>query len=137
MKLAWTLAALTLLACGGDDSGGGSPDGSASSVDAAVTGVMCTGTPASFPTFATACTGASDCTIAFHQISCCGTRRALGISKSAKSAFDSAEATCEAQYPGCGCAQGPTSAEDGKSTTTESAIQVTCTPGGACSTLIP
>ena len=134
MKRAWIVGLLALAACGGGGGGGGGDGGGA---DGGGGAVMCTATPPVFPGFDKGCTGASSCVIAFHQISCCGTRRALGINHAAKAAFDAAEATCEAQYPGCGCAQGPTSAEDGKTTTTESTIAVTCTPAGMCSTSIP
>lgn len=126
--------ALTLTAGCGEDGGGQST--ADAEVDATVTPVMCTGANPSFPTFARTCSAATDCAIAFHQYNCCGSRRAQGISKSQKAAFDAAEATCVAQYPGCGCAASETIAEDGKSGP-ENTIMVTCTAVGTCSTFIP
>ncbi len=98
--------------------------------------VKCAVSPPVFPTFDRTCSGASDCVVAFHQINCCGTRRAMGIAKGELAAFGQAEAVCESQYPGCGCAQQPTAADDGNSTFDESSIQVTCLMGN-CSTFVP
>jgi hypothetical protein len=89
-----------------------------------------------FPAFDKTCAADDECAVKFHQINCCGTRVAIGINNAGSAAFDEAEAACQAMYPGCGCAQEPTKAEDGKTALDESTIQVACT-GGACATFVP
>jgi hypothetical protein len=100
--------------------------------------VQCTGDTSNskFPSFDNSCTSPAACVIKFHQINCCGTRIALGISASASAAFDQAEAACEAMYPGCGCAALPTKAEDGKAVEDTSMIKVDC-KAGTCQTFVP
>lgn len=98
--------------------------------------VQCAGENPYFPTFGKTCTSQDQCAVAIHQINCCGTRAAIGILAADSAAFAAAEATCEAQYPQCGCAQFPTKAEDGDTTTDESLIQVDCL-AGSCSTFVP
>ncbi len=67
----------------------------------------------SFPVWSDTCKVDSDCAVAQHQINCCGTNVALGINVCAKDKFAAAEATCQGQYPGCGCASFATLAQDG------------------------
>jgi len=98
--------------------------------------VSCTGTNPAFPSFDKACSAATDCVTKFHMVNCCGTLAAIGMNKAESADFDAAEAICEMQYPGCGCAQGPTMTEDGKMSTDDSLIQVDCV-SGACSTVFP
>jgi hypothetical protein len=107
--------------------------GDAAGADGGDTGsaVQCTGTTPSFPTFLKECGGDGDCTFGKHQINCCGTKVAIGMTASAKPAFDEAEKTCEGQYPGCGCAEFPTTAEDGKT----GDIAVHC-DAGKCMTFV-
>jgi hypothetical protein len=129
-------------ACGnqssGGSTGGGGTGGNGGSTGSTGSGaVECSGAhPDMFPTFDKTCSADADCFIAFHQTDCCGTRAALGLNSSQKAAFDAAEKTCEMQYPGCGCAQGPTTTEDGKSSVDETMIQVKCN-AGMCATLLP
>ncbi len=130
-----------LAACGGGD-GSGSNGGSGGSTATGGAGgttveVACAngGSP-SFPTFDRACMADGDCVIALHQINCCGTLDALGIASAEKAAFDEAEATCESQYPACGCAQGPTTTDEGSTATDLAAISVQCI-GGQCTTYVP
>jgi hypothetical protein len=89
-----------------------------------------------FPTFDKTCTMAADCATALHMVSCCGTLTAIGINVAEKPAFTAAETTCEMQYPGCGCAQSPTTTEDGKTSMDDTQIQVGCT-NGQCMTFLP
>ena len=89
-----------------------------------------------FPTFDKTCAMATDCVTALHMVNCCGTLTAIGINATEKSAFDAAEATCEMQYPACGCAQFPTTTEDGKMSMDDMQIQVGCT-NGQCLTFLP
>ena len=110
----WPIVVFILAACGSDPSG-----------DA----VRCTGANPVFPTFDKACTVASDCFVALHTTSCCGTEVAIGVSTSDRTRFEDDEARCDAQYPGCGCAAGPTQAEDGKSAINPTTIIVRCDTG--------
>jgi len=89
-----------------------------------------------FPAFDKTCAMATDCAVALHMVSCCGTLSAIGINATQKAAFDEAEAVCEMQYPGCGCAQGPTMTEDGKTNLNNVEIQVGCM-NGQCMTYLP
>jgi hypothetical protein len=66
-----------------------------------------------FPTFDAACAGDSDCFLGLHQVDCCGTMTAIGVTASQQGAFESAEAVCRGMYPGCGCPAGPVTTEDG------------------------
>lgn len=76
-------------------------------------GAIACGASGAFPTFARACSVDADCAVVEHEINCCGTLVALGIRADQRAAFDAAEAICRAQYPGCGCAASPTTADDG------------------------
>lgn len=76
-------------------------------------GAIACGTSGAFPTFARACSVDADCAVVEHEINCCGTLVALGIRADRRAAFDAAEAICRGQYPGCGCAASPTTADDG------------------------
>jgi hypothetical protein len=117
----------------GPDGGGG---GDAGGGDAGDSTVMCTGaTPIKFPTFDKSCRVAGDCFIALHQINCCGTLKALGYNKAEQARFDAAEKICRQQYPGCGCAAMPTTAEDGRTSMREGDIGVECAATG-CRTFI-
>jgi hypothetical protein len=95
--------------------------------------IMC---PDQFPSFDKSCVDVGECVIALHQTNCCGTLAAIGINVAEQAAFEAAEAICESQYPGCGCAAGPTTAEDGNSSTDDTAIVVDCVEG-SCTTLVP
>ena len=80
-----------------DDGGGGADDGGG--------GRACEG----FPTdFERGCGADANCVVGLHQIDCCGTLFATGINHSERDRFDTAEATCRASYPACGCAAGAT-----------------------------
>jgi len=97
--------------------------------------LACESQGASFPLLEKACAVASDCFVALHQVSCCGTEAAIGLSVASQDAFDRAEATCAGAYPGCGCASLPTQAEDGRSVV-DGAIQVDCREE-RCVTFVP
>jgi hypothetical protein len=86
-----------------------------------------------FPTFDRACAVDGDCFIARHQSDCCGSFVAWGLSAREMARFQAAEMVCEGQYPPCGCAPGPTLADDGTSEQLGHAIVVHCT-AGACRT---
>jgi hypothetical protein len=66
-----------------------------------------------FPWFDRKCSQDTDCAVVFHQVDCCGTLTAVGINAAGVEGFVAAEAVCDAQYPACGCAEGPTTAADG------------------------
>lgn len=71
--------------------------------------LQCAGIPDSFDK---TCTTEKDCFVAFHQINCCGTFVAVGLSTAVQTSFESAESLCQESYPLCGCASMPTVAED-------------------------
>ncbi|HEY5925868.1 MAG TPA: hypothetical protein VIV11_29475 [Kofleriaceae bacterium] len=112
----------------GDD--GPPSDASATSVQLA-----CESNGTTFPPLEKACSAATDCFVARHTKNCCGTQNAIGLNKSAEAAFMQAETVCDAAYPGCGCAQFPTEAEDGR-TEDLGMIEVRC-DAGLCTTYVP
>ncbi|MBK6520670.1 MAG: hypothetical protein IPG04_42720 [Polyangiaceae bacterium] len=113
----------------GGAGGGAGGAGGASGVDVACDGGV-------FPSFDVACDGEADCAIVLHQTDCCGTRVALGVRSDQVHTFDIAEAVCVSQYPECGCAAQPTTAEDGQTAASEDLIEVTC-DAGSCTTFVP
>ena len=98
--------------------------------------VQCAGAPAAFPSFDRSCAQDSDCAVAIHQINCCGSHLAWGIQASALAAFTAAEATCDAQYPKCGCPAFQTMAEDGFGTFDSTAFAARC-DAGTCRSFVP
>jgi hypothetical protein len=75
--------------------------------------IECTGSAQYFPDFDRSCATAGDCAAVIHQTNCCGAESAFGIRASELSAFNAAEATCDQQYPACGCASFGVDVEDG------------------------
>ena len=98
--------------------------------------MQCVGPVPSFPSFDKSCAADAHCVIALHMVNCCGTLTAFGINATEKAAFEAAEGTCQMQYPGCGCAQSPTTTEDGKMSMDDALIQVQCS-SGQCLTFLP
>jgi hypothetical protein len=98
--------------------------------------VSCTGASPAFPAFDKSCERADECFVAFHTVSCCGTQVAIGLSNVERDRFAADEAVCDSQYPACGCAQGPTQAEDGNTAIDNNQIVVQCTPARQCSTAV-
>jgi len=94
-----------------------------------------------FPTFDKACTDTPNCVIGLHQIDCCGTLVAIGLNHAFLDAFNKAEAEWRQACPSaCGCAPGPTRAEDGKVGPSQN-VRVQCDSIGngmrACTTSFP
>lgn len=85
------------------------------------------------------CLSDDECAVAMHQVNCCGTFVATGISASEAESFAGLEAACEASYPGCGCATQPTTTDSGETVGEPSTVQVACItrgPGGICMTYV-
>jgi hypothetical protein len=119
---------------GAGGTGGGTGTGTTGSTG---TGVQCGGAnPSQFPSFDKSCNADADCSLVFHQVNCCGTKTAIGINNNEAASFAAAEAVCESQYPACGCAEGPTTAEDGKTPDPSGMIQVHC-DAGLCKSFVP
>ncbi|HWA75681.1 MAG TPA: hypothetical protein VG937_25270 [Polyangiaceae bacterium] len=97
---------------GASGSGGGS-SGQSAGGSAGERAVQCTGATPYFPEFNRACAKPEDCLAVAHQTNCCGAQFVSAISANDKPAFDAAEATCEQQYPACGCAAFGVDVEDG------------------------
>jgi hypothetical protein len=95
---------------GGATDAGGTTDAGGDGGSAAVD---CRQVPALFPEFDRSCATETDCTIATRQINCCGTLMITGVRTTEVDAYQQAAATCASQYPLCGCANGPTVADDG------------------------
>jgi hypothetical protein len=88
------------------------------------------------PAFSKACAARGDCVIVTHTINCCGTKTAIGLAAKDRVAFGAEEAICDATYPKCGCATGPTQTDDGSSAPfSAGAIAVDCV-AGVCTTYV-
>jgi hypothetical protein len=118
---------------GDSDTGDGDGDGDTGDGDGDGDPIMC---PEQFPSFDKTCADTSECAIALHTISCCGSNAAIGINANELGAFEAAEAICDGQYPECECAPFPTSAEDGNSSEDPGLIVVACVDG-SCTTSVP
>jgi hypothetical protein len=143
------IGASLLLACNsdaesGDGQGGsGGQGGAEASHDATSEGgaaglgpIACTDDPPQFPSFDRACWDATWCVVAFHRVDCCGTRLATSMLHTELERFDPAEAICDAQYPDCRCAAGPTQTDSGQTAVDESTIKVECR-SGVCTSFVP
>jgi hypothetical protein len=110
---------------------------SCAALDASPTSIelACESHGTEFPSLDKACVQATDCFIADHTVSCCGTMIADGFNTASEAAFAAAETTCAAAYPGCDCVQDPTTAEDGR-TDEMGTIAVGCDMG-LCRTYVP
>jgi len=80
-----------------------------------------------------ACAKDDDCAVVTRRTSCCGPRRAVGINKTAKPAFDPLEKACEATFGLCLCAPGPVVTDDGSTLT--GGAKVACV-NGACTSYV-
>jgi hypothetical protein len=96
--------------------------------------LVCYSGNTTFPELEKACAVASDCFVALHTVSCCGTQIAIGLDRTSETAFASAEMTCAGAFPGCECLQLPTMAEDGH-TSAQGTIEVRCN-SGRCETYV-
>lgn len=85
--------------------------------------------PTMFPGVGKACSVDADCAVVLHQTDCCGTMSAIGIDADTVDAFNQQEAACAALFPGCGCAPGLTTTEDGKTLPESGQAEVACVEG--------
>ncbi len=82
------------------------------------------------------CEDISGCVVFLHQSDCCGSTRALGVSGAVVPELEAAESMCSETYPDCGCAVGPTVADDGTMSDAGSPASVSC-ESGVCTTTFP
>jgi hypothetical protein len=128
---------------GGSSSGGSSSGGSSSGgVDAGADAgyLACMDAQGHISTDMKTCQTDNDCVIKQEMTDCCGTILFVGLSTSRAAAFTACETAWEAHFPGCGCASGRTSTEDGKLSgpgQDAGAPQVHCASGGTCLTYTP
>jgi hypothetical protein len=94
----------------GGDTATGPADGSSDSASRVQCGA---GATPKFPTFNKYCTTAQDCALVTHLTDCCGDTLVTAISAQLVAEFNMAEATCDAQYPACGCFSDMVTVEDG------------------------
>jgi hypothetical protein len=124
------LAIVFATSCSHVESQGPPADASATAVQ-----LTCESGGTTFPFLEKGCTTTAECFVAVHTKNCCGTQNAVGLNKVSQAAFGQAESACDAAYPGCCCAQFPTTAEDGR-TEEFGTIQVQCDIG-ICTTYVP
>lgn len=90
-------------------------------------------------TLARTCTSDASCFVALHQINCCGTEVATGLSTSERTRFEMLEPVCRASYPACGCPTMQTTTDTGELVTDPSQVRVGCIargPAGICMTYV-
>lgn len=104
-------------AASGSDAGCDRPDAMTGSNE-----VMCAATPVVFPAFDRSCCADTDCVVVRHQIDCCGSFTQTGLSAGAEGGFETAETTCESQYPRCRCLARPDVANDATMATTSADV---------------
>ncbi len=80
------------------------------------------------------CQSTKDCTYMLHQVDCCGSQIAWGVTKTSKSAIESTEFACNKLQPICDCIPKPVLAEDGDNAGS-GLIAITC-EGGLCQSYI-
>lgn len=86
--------------------------------------------------FDTACVRDTDCALVFHQLDCCGSLAALGISTSDWARFNANEAACRTQQDACECAPMSTTTQDGASSEDFARLGAHCLAGQCRSRLI-
>ena len=96
----------------------------------------CAADPPQFPEFDRSCADDSECTIVFHQVDCCGTLVAWGLSSAVGKMFGEAETQCQMEYGQCECAAMPTTADDGKVAEDPALIVVACVDS-MCGSSVP
>jgi hypothetical protein len=99
-------------------------------------GTGCAADPPQFPEFDRTCADDSECTIVFHQVDCCGTLVAWGLSSAVGKMFAEVEMQCVMEYEPCECPVQPTTADDGKTTDDPSTVVVACVDG-MCRSSVP
>jgi hypothetical protein len=122
---------------GGARSTGGSPGagGTRSTGGAAGAGggtYVCSGTTSYLALADKECSTEQDCALVSHVEDCCGTELRMALNQSATTAFEAAEAYCNAGLPKCGCAPTGTFAEDGTMVPVGSALIVGKCDNGFC-----
>lgn len=90
---------------------------------------ICAADDFGFPPIEDACTTDLDCAAVLHQVDCCGTEEAIGISTGWAAAFAGIEARCRDEYYRCRCATRPTRAQDGNVLTEDATLGVSCLAG--------
>jgi hypothetical protein len=125
----------------GATGGGGNAGGGAAGSGAAGTGHAGGGTAgaggasacAQVPTLDRSCAVDGDCLAVTHTTNCCGSANWIGIRSSEKARYDTLETACDKSYPGCGCAAGPPTTDDGSVVPFGGMAGVSC-QGGTCKT---
>jgi hypothetical protein len=79
------------------------------------------------------CAVDGDCLAVTHTTNCCGSAIWLGIRSSEKTKYGTLESACDASYPGCGCAAGPPTTDDGSVVPFGGMAGVSC-QAGMCKT---
>jgi hypothetical protein len=129
------IACSFMLACGGTQSTPAPATPATPVAPTPAAAVQCTANPPQFPSFDRTCASDADCVSVSHQHDCCGSTVQLGIAKRDQHAFEAAEKTCAAQFPGCGCAAAPLTADDGQQARADHPIVVACV-SGTCRTSV-
>lgn len=78
------------------------------------------------------CQKASDCIAVTYTQNCCGTEHVAGVAFTEAAKVVRCAADREKTFPACGCATGPTTADDGSSSTDGGAAAAFCSPSGLC-----
>ncbi len=80
------------------------------------------------------CQSNKDCTYVLHQVDCCGSKTAWGVTKTSKTLVEAASYTCGKLFPKCKCLEKPVTTDDGDNASS-GLIMVQC-ESGLCMTSI-
>jgi hypothetical protein len=89
------------------------------------------------PSFDRSCQSDSQCATVRRTINCCGSELATAVKQASVKAFEAAAASCDAQFPACGCAAAAPRADDGTRFDDAHPYAVSkCTAGVCCARFV-
>jgi hypothetical protein len=124
--------ALTLAACSNPPMAtaqhGASSPSTAQAATEALGSVGCLGQPETRVTYDVTCQSASDCSIAWALLDCCGTAHAVGVSEAAEPKLKQQLVPCQANGV-CECLAQPTLTDSGERVEQAAEVVVSCAQG--------
>jgi len=88
------------------------------------------------PALDRSCTTDADCFAASNIADCCGRLQYIGLHTTQQTIYTGLEQQCQATWPACTCATGPTTTDDGSQIKNGMSVGVKCQQG-VCTTFVP
>jgi hypothetical protein len=120
----------------GGSAGAGGRGGTGGTGGVAGTGGTSTNACLTVPTLDRTCTTDADCFAASNIADCCGRLQYIGLHTTEQTRYAGLEQQCQATWPACTCATGPTTTDDGSRIKNGMSVGVTCRQG-VCTTFVP